>query len=38
MSIRATKWVEKILPIIDLPPTERCVLWFLAYTLHDKVS
>lgn len=38
MSIRATKWVEKILPIIDLPPTERCVLWFLAYKHHDKTG
>lgn len=38
MSIRASKWVDDMLPVIDLPPTERCVLWFLAYRHHDKTG
>ena len=38
MSIRAMKWVAEVLPCIDLPPTERCVLWFLAYRHHDKTG
>ena len=30
------KWVHAILPLVDLPPTERAVLWSLAFHHNDK--
>jgi len=31
MSIRAIKWAHQVLPLLDLPPTERMTLVVLAY-------
>ena len=38
MSVRAIKWAYSVLPLLDLPPTERCVLLVLAYRHHDRTG
>ncbi|MBK5926863.1 helix-turn-helix domain-containing protein [Rhodobaculum claviforme] len=38
MSVRAYKWVHSLLPILDLPPTERCVLLVLAFHHNDQTG
>ncbi|MBK5927086.1 helix-turn-helix domain-containing protein [Rhodobaculum claviforme] len=38
MSIRAIKWAHALLPLLTLPPTERCVLLVLAYRHHDRTG
>lgn len=38
MSIRATKWAHGVLPLVDLPPTERMTLVCLAFYHTDKTG
>ena len=38
MSIRATKWAHGVLPLIDLPPTERLTLICLSFYHTDKTG
>ena len=38
MSIRATKWAHGVLPLVDLPPTERLTLVCLAFYHTDKTG
>ena len=38
MSIRAIKWVHSILPVVDLPPTERLTLLVLAFHHNDRTN
>lgn len=38
MSVRAIKWAHSVLPVVDLPPTERLALLILAYHHNDKTG
>ena len=38
MSIRAMKWAHGVLPVIDLPPTEKLTLVCLAFHHFDKTG
>jgi len=38
MSIRAIKWAHSVLPLLDLPPTERMTLLVLAFHHNDKTG
>ena len=38
MSIRAIKWAHSVLPLIDLPPTDKLALLILCFHHHDKTG
>lgn len=38
MSIRAIKWAHEMLPLVDLPPTDKLTLVCLAYHHNDKTG
>jgi hypothetical protein len=38
MSIRAIKWAHSVMPVVDLPPTERLTLFCLAYHHNDRTG